>query len=155
VSIEDETRQSATDGWLARRKRTHAWISWIGGLGIGRIWGAFSPEPEPDSDPAGTEQISLATLQALPTLLDGSTLPNGVVELVIEDVEAMARQLLDIHEGHIALAHPGQCVPWASISGPPTAWALALGPERDAAALQLTGDVQLALRVLAALPQPD
>jgi hypothetical protein len=112
-------------------------------------------EPEPTEVPAGLGQVSLATLRALPTLLDCSTLPNGVVELVIEDFEEPIRQLLDIHDGCITLVDPGQCVPWASISGPPTAWAVALGPGRDTAAFQLTGDAQLARRVLAALPQPD
>jgi hypothetical protein len=77
------------------------------------------------------------------------------VELVIEDLQAPARQLFDIQDGHMTPADPGQCVPWASISGAPKAWAMALGPERHTAALQLTGDAQLAQRVLAALPQPD
>ena len=93
------------------------------------------------------------TLHALPTLLDGANLPDGVVELVIEDFEAPRSQLLDIHSGHVKLAEPGQCVPWASIAGPPTAWAMALGPQRNTAQLQLTGDEPLAHRVLAALPQ--
>jgi hypothetical protein len=93
------------------------------------------------------------TLHALPTLLDGASLPDGVVELLIEDFEAPTRQLFDIHDGHVKLVEPGQCVPWASIAGPATAWALALGPERSTTQLQLTGDEQLARRVLAALPR--
>ena len=92
------------------------------------------------------------TLRALPTLLDGASLPDGVVELLFEDFQAPTRQLLDIHDGHVKLIEPGQCVPWAIIAGPPAAWALALGPERDTKQLQLTGDEQLARRVLAALP---
>lgn len=93
-----------------------------------------------------------ATLRALPTLLDGSSLPDGVVELLIEDFETPTRQLFDIHDGHVTLVEPGRCVPWASIAGPPTAWAMALGPERNTTELQLTGDEPLARRVLAALP---
>jgi hypothetical protein len=93
------------------------------------------------------------TLLALPTLLDGANLPDGVVELVIEDFEASRSQLLDIHDGHVKLAEPGQCVPWASIAGPPTAWAIALGPQRNTTQLQVTGDEPLARRVLAALPR--
>lgn len=92
------------------------------------------------------------TLHALPALLDGANLPDGVVELVIEDFETSRRRLLDIHDGHVELAEPGQCVPWASIAGPPTAWVLALGTQRNTTQLQLTGDEQLAHRVLAALP---
>jgi hypothetical protein len=93
-----------------------------------------------------------ATLRALPALLDSSSLPNGVVELLIEDFEEPTRQLFDIHDGHITLVEPGECVPWASIAGPPAAWTMALGPQRDTNELRLTGDEQLARRVLAALP---
>ncbi len=88
-------------------------------------------------------------------LLDGSNLPNGVVELLIEDFEDPTRQLFDIQDGRIALVEPGAAVPWASIAGPATAWTDALGPERNVDALRLTGDEQLARRVLAALPPHD
>ncbi len=100
------------------------------------------------------DRIDASTLRALPGLLDCTALPNGVVELVIEDFEAPTRQLFDIHDGRIALVEPGQCVPWASIAGAPIAWSRALGHERDTSALHLTGDAQLARRVLAALPSP-
>ncbi len=90
-------------------------------------------------------------LDALPTLLDNTGLPDGVVELLIEDFEAPRSQLLDIHDGRVKPAEPGQCVPWASIAGPATAWAMALGPRRDITRLQLTGDEPLARGVLAAL----
>jgi hypothetical protein len=103
--------------------------------------------------PVVTEQLDVyATLRALPTLLDSSSLPNGVVEMLIEDFDAPTRQLFDIHDGHITLVEPGKTVPWASIAGPLTAWATALGPEHNTRELQLTGDEQLARRVLAALP---
>lgn len=100
------------------------------------------------TEPAGVHAI----LHALPTLLDSSGLPDGVVELLIEDFETPTRQLFDIHDGHLTRAEPGKCVPWACIAGPVNAWALALGPARNTAGLQLTGDKQLARRVLAALP---
>ncbi|HTA98595.1 MAG TPA: hypothetical protein VK730_13245 [Solirubrobacteraceae bacterium] len=93
------------------------------------------------------------TLLALPTLLENSGLPDGVVELLIEDFEAPRSHLFDIHDGHVKLAEPGQCVPWASIAGSPTAWTMALGPQRNTTQLQLTGDESLARCVLAALPQ--
>jgi len=112
-----------------------------------------SGEHEPASVPPQVEQLDLSTtLHALPARLDGSSLPNGVVELLIEDFEAPTRQLFDIQDGCIALVEPGTAVPWASISGTATAWAQALGPERDMTELQLTGDGQLARRVLDALP---
>lgn len=99
-----------------------------------------------------TELNIHATLLSLPALLDSASLPNGVVELVIEDFEAPTRQLFDIHDGRITLVQPGAALPWASISGPPTAWVMALGPDRNLAELHLTGDHRLARRVLAALP---
>jgi len=110
-------------------------------------------DPERTIDRSAPERLDVhATLLALPALLDGSILPNGVVELLIEDFEAPTRQLFDVQDGHIKLVEPGSTVPWASIAGPPTAWAMALGPERNVAGLRLTGDERLARRVLAALP---
>jgi hypothetical protein len=73
--------------------------------------------------------------------------------LLIEDFEDPIRHLLDIHDGHVTQVQPGKCVPWASIAGSPLEWTMALGPERDTARLQITGDEQLAQRVLAALAQ--
>jgi hypothetical protein len=143
--MDDETQQPGT-GASGGRKRPPPWMRWIGG--------AFrrSPSGLDQSSPA-LDRIGLTTLRSLPALLDCSTLPNGVVELVIDDFEDPTRQLFDIHDGSITLVDPGQCVPWASISGSPIAWAMALGPQRDTTALQLIGDAQLARRVLAALPR--
>jgi len=114
-----------------------------------------SAEPAPSVlDPTTSEQLSVrGTLLALPSLLDGTGLPNGVVELLIEDSQAPTRQLFDIHDGRVTPVEPGKCVPWASIAGPTTAWASALAPERNTTALRLTGDEQLARRLLAALPR--
>jgi hypothetical protein len=94
-----------------------------------------------------------AVMSLLPTLLESSNLPSGVVELVIEDLDVPTRQLFDINDGCITLVQPGAIVPWASISGSPTAWASALGPDRDIAELCLTGDERLAKLILAALPR--
>ncbi|MGH2911394.1 MAG: hypothetical protein ACRDJ3_02850 [Solirubrobacteraceae bacterium] len=127
--------------------RPRGWRRWLTG-------GSRPTEPASTCPPAGADRLDIhATLRALPTLLDSAHLPNGVVELVIEDFEAPTRQLFDIHNGHITLVELGAAVPWASIAGSPTAWAMALGPRRDVAELQLTGDRQLARRVLGALPQ--
>jgi hypothetical protein len=120
--------------WLAKatRGRTHS-------------ESAFATAP---TKPIGVHAI----LHALPTLIDSSGLPNGIVELLIEDFETPIRQLFDIHDGRVTYVEPGKCVPWACIAGPINAWALALGPARNTVGLQLTGDKQLARRVLAALP---
>ena len=122
-----------------------------------RFTGATDRRAATDArDRAANDRFSVyETLLSLPTLLDGADLPDGVIELLIEDLEAPRSQLLDIHDGHVKLGEPGQCVPWASIAGPPTAWAMALGPQRDTRQLRLTGDEQLARRVLVALPRHD
>lgn len=105
-------------------------------------------------DPLAAEPLDVrAAVRALPTLLDHSGLPNGVVELVVEDFEAPTRRLFDIQDGRVRLVEPGAIVPWASISGQATAWARALGPSQDLTQLSLTGDEILAERVLAALPR--
>jgi hypothetical protein len=119
---------------------------------LARAIGRRTPRAEQDGGP-NTNCSVHETLRTLHTMLDSSSLPNGVVELLIEDFETPTRQLFDIHDGHVTVAEPGECVPWASIAGPPTAWAMALGPARNTAQLRLTGDERLARRVLAALPR--
>ena len=146
---DDNTQQPTSDHSLSWLGWPRGWPRWLRGT-------IHSPAPEPPADPATAEMLSVhATLRALPTLIDGSSLPNGVVELLIDDFEEPTRQLFDIHDGAIAPVEPGAAVPWACIAGTLTAWALALGPERNIGELRLTGDGQLARRVLAALPHHD
>jgi hypothetical protein len=146
---DDETPQSTDDRPVGLGMRPRAWMRWLASK-------TRRAEPEPQAEPTRADGLDVhATLRALPTLLDGSTLPNGVVELLIEDFEAPTRQLFDIHDGRVTLVEPGKCVPWACIAGPPTAWAKALGAARDTAGLRLTGDKQLAQRVLVAFPRRD
>jgi hypothetical protein len=110
-----------------------------------------STTPTPEQTASDHSSVH-ETLRAIPALLDGASLPNGVVELLIEDFEVPTRQLFDIQDGRVTLIDPGERVPWASIAGSPLAWTMALGPERNPAQLRLTGDERLARRVLAALP---
>jgi hypothetical protein len=125
------------------------WKRWIVGA-------PHESETEHHSTSPSVERPGIhTTLHALPTLLNSSSLPNGVIELLIDDFEEPTRQLFDINDGHITLVDPGTAIPWASIAGSASAWAEALGPERNVSALRLTGDEQLALRVLAALPPHD
>lgn len=84
-------------------------------------------------------------------MLDGSALPNGVVELVIEDPQLSTRRVFDVHEGEIVSVEPGSAVPWTSIRGSRGAWAAALGCKRDVSQLHHTGEPELAEKVLAAL----
>lgn len=101
---------------------------------------------------AGSTSSVCERVRGLPAVLDASALPNGVVELVVEDLQTPTRQLFDVHDGILTLVEPGSAVPWTSIAGPPAAWTLALGPAHSTDGLRLTGDEALARRVLAALP---
>jgi hypothetical protein len=148
VEGEDKMQQSLGGSPRKSDKGPRSWIRRVAGSNR-------RPAPERQIVPPTAERLSVhATLRTLPTLLDSSSLPNGVVELLIEDFEAPISQVFDIHDGRIALVEPGNAVPWTSIAGSATDWAMALGPERNLTALQLTGDKQLARRVLAAFPLP-
>ena len=144
---DDETQHSPAGRLSGGHGRPRTWIR--------LLTGAAGREAARDArDKQANDHFSVEeTLHALPMLLDGANLPDGVVELVIEDFEAPKSRLFDIHDGHVKLVEHGECVPWASIAGPPTAWAMALGPRRNTVQLRLTGDEPLARRVLAALPR--
>jgi hypothetical protein len=130
------TREPASaDG----RSPLRCWVCRIVGAG-----GRGSPE-RPDASVR-------AQVERLPALLDCSRLPNGIVELVLDDPDASLRRLFDVHDGVLTQIDPGSAVPWTSIAGSACAWACALGPERDLAGLQAVGDARLARSVLAALP---
>lgn len=111
--------------------------------------GALSGEVA--ADPLLAEPLDVcAALQALAGQLDGAGLPNGTIELVVEERRGQARCLLDVHDGAIAAIKPGSAVPWASIAGTHDAWAQAL--RRGATAgLRLTGEEPLARGLLAAI----
>jgi hypothetical protein len=94
---------------------------------------------------------AIERLAALEQLLDGSALPNGVVELVVEDPQMPRRHLFDVHDGQIVALAPGSAVPWTSIAGSPSAWTSALGPSADVSQLRHTGDPRLAQRLLVEL----
>jgi hypothetical protein len=145
VTLDDETQHPGGRNLFGMRRPWRKWLPWIASR-------TGHTEPEPSLATTRERFNVHAALHALPTLLDSSSLPNGVVELLIEDFETPTRQLFDIHDGRVTLVEPGKCIPWASIAGPPSAWAMALGPERNTAELRLTGDRQLARQVLAALP---
>lgn len=114
-------------------------------------------EARQDGDRPGTAPA----LDLLPHLLDGSPLPNGVVEVVIDDPRSSTRRLFDLHDGEIVVVPPGSAVPWTSIRGSRNAWAAALGCGRDVSQLHHTGEPELAEKVLSALerrrlcPNPD
>lgn len=143
-------RQSATLMSRASRLRTRLRVWWSA------TWRATQPWTRPpDTAPASGREEGLREIEAglalLPELLQGTSLPDGVVELAVEGARSPVRRLFDIHDGRITTLELGSAVPWASISGTASAWRLALGRERDVSQLWHTGDPHLAERVLAGL----
>ncbi len=129
-------------------ERTRGWMRWIVG-GRRRPQGTAATVGRPAAD-AGPAAHAWARLCSLPERLQGCRLPNGVVELVVDDGDAPLRKLLDIHDSRVTAIDPGSAVPWASISGSSAAWVAALGPLGELDGLRLTGDKPLALRLLSA-----
>jgi hypothetical protein len=131
---------------LPRSTRGRGWRRWIAGArrttGVG--------DQRPAQAGGGPAAEVWESVQALPGRLDGASLPNGVVELLVEERETTRRQLLDINDRCVTAIEPGSAVPWAIVSGSPAAWAAALGPLAETGGLQLTGDEPLARRLLAA-----
>lgn len=99
----------------------------------------------------GRRREAAPALDLLPDLLDGSPIPNGVVEVVIDDPRSSIRRLFDVHDGEVVAVEPGSAVPWTSIRGSRGAWTAALGCSRDVSQLHHTGEPELAEKVLSAL----
>lgn len=104
-----------------------------------------------ESPPQSSPSDLASTIEDLPHLLDGSPLPNGVVEVVIEDARLSMRRVFDVHDGEIVPVEPGTAVPWTSIRGSRGAWTAALGCDGDVSQLHHTGEPDLAEEVLSAL----
>jgi hypothetical protein len=132
---------------LGSRSGSRFWTRWI------KSAARDVKLPANDSSPADDQVDIQDAVELLPQRLNSLSLPDGVIELVVDDFEASVRKLFDVRNGQVMIVEPGTAVPWASISGPPTAWAVALGPDCDVAGLELTGDQHLARRVLAAFPR--
>jgi DNA-binding HxlR family transcriptional regulator len=104
--------------------------------------------------PHTRERIDVGSLlRLLPTLLLDEDPPDGVIEMIIELPEGVDRHLFNITQGHMMSVELGSMMPWARLAGPPSDWIDALGPRCEAGALQITGDRQLALQLLQALPR--
>jgi hypothetical protein len=113
VPSEDETQQSHGSFLLGMRARSRAWMR-----RLARATRHTEPRRQIRATP--DDQLGVhATLCALPTLLDSSSLPNGVVELLIEDFEMPTRQVFDIHDGHVALVEPAHASPGRASPVPP------------------------------------
>jgi DNA-binding HxlR family transcriptional regulator len=100
-----------------------------------------------------------AILCQLPALLADTTLPDGVLDAVIDDGEELASYRFQTVDGKlrpIGLTTGGSAKATSvGIKGDKAAWTAALGPQRDYARLRLTGRGALAHKVLDALPAPS
>jgi DNA-binding HxlR family transcriptional regulator len=116
--------------------------------GVRRAWSAPKQGERVDID---------ALFRLLPLLIEQDLeLPNGTVELALEEPKGRLQHLLRIHEGRVQpnFEHPGGVSALAAIAGDREAWMAALGPLADASGLQLSGNQALARRILAAIPGP-
>jgi DNA-binding HxlR family transcriptional regulator len=109
--------------------------------GIRNLW--TRPQPR--------EHIAIGEIfRMLPELLAGEQLSGGPLELVIDGRRGRERHVFEIDRGRLKPIAPG-LKPGTRMSGEPFDWVEALGPRRNYAALQVTGDLQLAKRFLKAL----
>jgi DNA-binding HxlR family transcriptional regulator len=101
--------------------------------------------------PQPREHIAIGEIfRMLPGLLADEQLSGGPLELVVEGRKGRERHVFDVVNGRLRSIAPG-VKPATRMAGDPFDWAEALGPRRDYAALQVTGDLQLAKRLLKAL----
>jgi DNA-binding HxlR family transcriptional regulator len=110
--------------------------------GIRHLW--TRPQPR--------EQIAIGEIfRLLPDMLADEKFTGGPLELVVEGRKGRDRHLFEIDDrGRLERITPG-VRPATRMSGGPFDWVDALGPRRDYAVLQVTGELQLAKRFLKAL----
>jgi DNA-binding HxlR family transcriptional regulator len=109
--------------------------------GIRNLW--TRPQPR--------EHIAIGEIfRMLPELLAEEQLSGGPLELVVDGRRGRERYVFAINRGLLEPIAPG-LRPGTRMSGEPFDWVEALGPRRNYAALQVTGDLQLAKRFLKAL----
>lgn len=101
--------------------------------------------------PQPREHIAIGEIvRMLPGLLVDERLTGGPLELVIEGRKGRERYAFEIVNGRLHPIEPG-ITPATRMAGSPFDWVDALGPRRDYAALRVTGELQLAKRLLKAL----
>lgn len=114
--------------------------------GRGRAW----------SEPTSGEEVDLGAL-VRPLLLEPRLdLPDTTLELTMRMPDSESRHLLEVRDGRATAPTNGAKPPAAvRIAGPTEAWVRALGPRQDEGLLEMTGQRDLARRVLAAMRQAD
>lgn len=104
------------------------------------------------SSPQARERIDIgAVLRLLPTLLEGTELPDGIIEMIVELPEGFESHLFNVAGGRLEPVEVGSTMPWTRIVGGETEWIRALGPKCDTSELEIVGEDQLATKLLKAL----
>jgi DNA-binding HxlR family transcriptional regulator len=111
--------------------------------GIRHLW--TRPQPR--------EHIAIGEiLRLLPAMLVEERFSGGPLELVVQERSGRERYVFEIDEdGRLVRTEPGTARPATRMAGEPYDWVDALGPRRHYAALQVTGDLDLAKGFLEAL----
>lgn len=113
-------------------------------LGALARWGyewAWSP-------PRASESVDLGAIFRLaPGLLSPST-TSGTVEFDVDEPEGRNAYAFTLSEQGAKLEEHSADAPDARVAGSPDAWVRAFSPERDRSGLSVTGDSQLAERLL-------
>jgi DNA-binding HxlR family transcriptional regulator len=111
--------------------------------GIKNLW--TRPQPR--------EHIAIGEImRMLPAMLVEEQFSGGPLELVVQERGGRERYTFEIDEGgRLTRIEPGATRPATRMAGEPYDWVDALGPRRHYAALQVTGDLDLAKRFLKAL----
>jgi DNA-binding HxlR family transcriptional regulator len=119
-------------------------------LGALAKWGyewAWSP-------PRSTEAIDLgAIFRLIPGLLEANQI-RGAVSLVVQEGDASTAYTVRGSSDKVKLAEHEESATDARIEGDQAAWIRALSPEHDRRGLQITGNGDLAARVLDPLSTP-
>jgi DNA-binding HxlR family transcriptional regulator len=112
--------------------------------GMGHMW----------SDPQSREQVDIgAFIRLLPTLVKGTDLSDGVIEMVVKLPESTEHHVFQIQGSSLSLAvDPSSLVVQASVVGCPPEWIHALGPECAPHRLEITGERKLAEQLFRLLP---
>jgi DNA-binding HxlR family transcriptional regulator len=109
--------------------------------GVAHLW--TRPQPR--------EHIVIGEIfRMLPEMLADERLSGGPLELVVEERRGRERHVFEIEDGRLRPIAPG-VRPATRMAGEPFDWVDALGPRRNYAALRVTGELQLARRLLKAL----
>jgi DNA-binding PadR family transcriptional regulator len=115
------------------------------------------------SAPQEGEHVDLdALLRLLPALLEeDALLPDATIETVLSEPHRTVRHVFRLEQGRLLATHEAAGAiakepagARARIRGSAQAWAAALGPARDRKRLRISGEAELAARVLAALAAP-